>query len=266
MPKPKPKKMGNPNNQTVDGFRGVSAETLRAKRLAAKTPAGQEDANRLVSYDPEAVRAAVEALLCPFCGVGPFKVVARHVSLMHGVSPSELRDMAGFLKADSICDPAYSQRKSEQGKQRRDLGYLPPRSLPGQKNELSVAAKKAASERCAELGRTSKGHPYFGGRPPKKPRGACASCGGRIPDTRPTRARTCSDECLRAIQSENMKEWRRRFSDGDRLEIARLYGAGLSQSQIAERFGVTQTCIGKILRADNVSTRPFDSRSGGIDA
>lgn len=108
MPKPKPRKVGNPNNQGVIAFRGVSAETLRAKRLEQKTTAGQAD--RVVSYDPAAVRAAIEAQTCPFCGAGPYKVLAVHTSKIHGVDRRDLRELAGLNGSARICAPEFSER------------------------------------------------------------------------------------------------------------------------------------------------------------
>ena len=158
MPKPKPKKMGNPNNQTVDGFCGVSAETLRAKRLAKKTPAGQDDANRLVSYDPAAVRAAIEAQICPLCGAGPYKVVANHVSQKHGVDRRELRDMAGFRLGDSICSAEHSRARRDHALRNEAVTVATEaarrKRKPRQWTQAGAAIREAASIAVGETRRT----------------------------------------------------------------------------------------------------------------
>ncbi|MFE7906511.1 hypothetical protein [Streptomyces albogriseolus] len=117
MPTPKPKRLGDPNRTEVRGFRGATAESLRAARLEGKAPAGQSE--RRVSYDPEAVRAAIEAQLCPFCGRGPYKVIAVHTNKTHGIDKWELREMAGLTTRDSICAPEYASRARELAVQRK---------------------------------------------------------------------------------------------------------------------------------------------------
>ncbi|MEH0586209.1 hypothetical protein QA942_19815 [Streptomyces sp. B21-106] len=111
MPTPKPKRLGDPNRSKVLGFQGATTEALRTVRLEGKAPAGQTE--RQVSYDPEAVRAAIAAQRCPFCGKGPYKVIAVHTNKTHGVDKYELRDLAGLSTQDSICAPEYSERARE---------------------------------------------------------------------------------------------------------------------------------------------------------
>ena len=94
MPKPKPKRLGDPNRARVRDFRGTTAEAMRAVRAEAKPSAGQ--AERQVSYDPAAVREAITAQMCPFCGGGPYKVIAVHTNKSHGIDKWELREMAGL--------------------------------------------------------------------------------------------------------------------------------------------------------------------------
>lgn len=111
MPKPKPRRLGDPNNQPARGHRNVPTEALRTKRLAKTSPAGQAD--RAVSYDPAAVRAAINAQTCPICGNGPYKVLAVHTNKAHGIDRRELREMAGLTSNDSICAPEYAQGARE---------------------------------------------------------------------------------------------------------------------------------------------------------
>lgn len=117
MPKPKPKRIADPNRAKVRSFHGATAEALRATRLAAKSPEGQ--AERKVSYEPAAVRAAIAAQTCPFCGGGPYKVIAVHTNKSHGIDKWELREMAGLTTRDSICAPEYADRARELAVERK---------------------------------------------------------------------------------------------------------------------------------------------------
>jgi hypothetical protein len=75
------------------------------------------DPNRRLS-DPEREEAilALEAGLCPLCGLGPFTVVAGHVASAHGVKSSDLRRAIGISQTRRICDPAHSRAQSARGK------------------------------------------------------------------------------------------------------------------------------------------------------
>lgn len=267
MPKPKPRKVGNPNNQSVRGFRGVSTEVLRAKRLNAKAPAGQVD--RVVSYDPEAVRAAVEALLCPFCGRGPFKALAVHTVQAHGVDKMQLRDMAGLRLSDSLCAPETRQRFHENGKRSANIYAAVAASKRERKPRQWTEAGKAISEgarksgvkawkaacaaenealaaRFAELGSTAEAVSAMSGEmgiDRRSLQNRLRRLGCAVPDTRAAANKA-----------------RSRITPEHRAEIARLYLGGASQSQVARHFGVGQARISEILRQDGVPARPF-SRS-----
>lgn len=61
---------------------------------------------------------AIRQGLCPFCGEGPFSMVALHVRRMHGLPVADLREMLGLSNRHkaSICDPALSAQKSAQAR------------------------------------------------------------------------------------------------------------------------------------------------------
>ncbi len=71
------------------------------------------DPNRRLS-DPERDEAivALEAGLCPLCGLGPFTVVAGHVASAHGIRSKDLRRALGISQTRSICDPGHSRAQS----------------------------------------------------------------------------------------------------------------------------------------------------------
>lgn len=60
------------------------------------------------SADQQAMRDSVADGMCPFCGVGPFAVVAAHVTRMHDLDRREFREALGVYWKTSICDPGHS--------------------------------------------------------------------------------------------------------------------------------------------------------------
>jgi len=89
----------------------VNERVLKGKELLRKTPDGQF--GQLVPPSKEAVRAAIEAQLCPFCARGPYKSLAVHTCKAHGVNSRELRQMAGMTTLEPTCAPEYSERQRE---------------------------------------------------------------------------------------------------------------------------------------------------------
>lgn len=82
--------------------------TRRERQLGLITP----DIQR---YSPERAGDALDAIskqICPFCGCGPFSVVAIHVNQIHGINHRELRAMFGLRMHDKICDPYISKMRS----------------------------------------------------------------------------------------------------------------------------------------------------------
>jgi hypothetical protein len=61
----------------------------------------------------EIVRDKIMAGVCPICEAGPFKVVAAHVSLKHGINKKELRALAELPRCEKICSEETSERHKE---------------------------------------------------------------------------------------------------------------------------------------------------------
>lgn len=276
MPRPKLKKMGNPNNQTVDAVRGVSAEAMRAKRLAKKTPAGQQDENRLVSYDPERVRAAIEAQLCPFCGSGPYEVLAKHTSSIHAVSGRELRDMAGLHVRSSICSPERSNAARERAistptvhlatEGARRGGTPKTWTSAGRAVLVKTIAENAERMRSGAQARRSAIAIEF------TDLGASPEAVERMASERGI-SRKAMRQSLLDAGCDVPDAWvlagsrRRRITDEQAAEMARLYqDERMSQGLIAERFGITQAHVSKILRRVGVEARPFGNDSRWADS
>lgn len=107
-------------------YRKTPAIVVRARQLLeSSTPEGQF--GRVAAPEPEFVRSCINACICPWCGSGPYKVLALHTFNRHGVSGQELRQYAGLRRHDSICDPDHSDRFREL---RREDGIVPP---PGER-------------------------------------------------------------------------------------------------------------------------------------
>lgn len=215
---------------------------------------------------PAEVRAAIEAQLCPFCRKGPYKVIASHISRKHDVSPLELRDLGGFNATESICSPEASQSYRENSVRRgaveTAINASRKRRSPRRWTQAGLAAATAGRATAAEIQRASTKATRRKLAKQFEDLGAGVEAVGQLAErygvtrrSMQARLKHAGVEVPDARPAANGR--RRRISDEDRAEIGRLYGKGLSQSQIAERFGITQSSVSIILRADGVSTRPF---------
>lgn len=92
---------------------------------------------------------AVAKGLCPFCGEGPFIVVASHVHARHGYDKREFRDLLGIPYLASISDPTHRAMRSEAMRDNHRNGKFPkPHGLAkGTKLRLSNAARRDRSQR-----------------------------------------------------------------------------------------------------------------------
>ena len=87
------------------------------------------------------IRAGIEAQICPWCGSGPFKILASHTTRLHGVDRFQLRDLAGFTYSASVCAPEVADERREIV---RRAGHIPTPPGKGTKRVLSEAAKEIA--------------------------------------------------------------------------------------------------------------------------
>lgn len=85
---------------------GADYRKRREDELASRGPEGQF--GRIAPLSVEAVRRAVESQVCPWCGLGPYKVLSLHTHKAHGVDRYELRRQSGLGAKDSICSPDVS--------------------------------------------------------------------------------------------------------------------------------------------------------------
>lgn len=92
----------------------------------------------------EQIRAGIEAQICPWCGAGPFKILASHTTRLHGVDRFQIRDLAGLTYSTSICDPDVSEDRREIV---RRIGRVLTPPGKGVKRKLSEAAKEIARDK-----------------------------------------------------------------------------------------------------------------------
>lgn len=78
-----------------------TTERLRQVAIENRHPAGVKESAFPVSQ--EAIREAITAQLCPWCGRGPFAMLPVHTNKTHGIDKWELRDLAGLTTQDPLC-------------------------------------------------------------------------------------------------------------------------------------------------------------------
>lgn len=93
-------------------YRGrTTTATARTLGLINRTPAGTADAVSAPSQ--EAFRKHVLAGICPFCGLGPYKILATHTNRAHATDRKELRELAGLYYHSSITSPEMHQMRAD---------------------------------------------------------------------------------------------------------------------------------------------------------
>jgi hypothetical protein len=97
--------------QRTRTFRGKTTVSVQREIAGGKkTPAGEAEPVSAPSQD--AMRKHVEAGICPFCGYGPYKVLAGHTVRAHAVDAKELRRRCGLTYSKSITDPTYHKERA----------------------------------------------------------------------------------------------------------------------------------------------------------
>lgn len=100
-----------------------AADSRRSERGRARhRSASIQDAVTPPSRD--AIRRAIRAQLCPFCGSGPYASLGAHTNRAHGVSAADLRDASGLK---SICSEDLSAKSRARLEARPDRGEISSR-------------------------------------------------------------------------------------------------------------------------------------------
>lgn len=212
--------------------RGTPVDVVSGRKKLERPAAGLF--GRHAAPSTEAVRKYVEAGVCPWCGKGPWKMLAGHVAKAHGVDRFELRELAGLLRGASVCDPAYSEERSALAVTR---GAKPPRRKKGQQQAMSTAGLE--SQRANSRSNMAKVIAMNADRTPEersqiarkgaaqriKPRSACVICGEPVPyRSGRTQQKTCSKACERTLRSRSAATARKRGTTARQAEAARANG------------------------------------------
>jgi hypothetical protein len=177
---------------------GENERSVRGRELMQRTgPEGLAEA--VHSPSPEAIRACIGAQECPFCGRGPFKLLAQHTRWSHGIGTRDLRDMAGLNYTVSICSPEHSQKLSERSHitdpDRREarIRMLALARKRGGGYHQSPASRKMLAERMNRIRPLAFTPESLEKRTAqrRKPH-PCPVCGTVVPTSQPI---CCSDEC-----------------------------------------------------------------------
>ena len=91
------------------------------------------------------IRAHIQGCTCPWCGAGPFLVLARHTQSKHGIDRERLRELAGLGYTSSVCDPQHSARCADRP-QMKDTTRLSSAPKPARHrvSEYALASKRRA--------------------------------------------------------------------------------------------------------------------------
>jgi hypothetical protein len=89
------------------------------------------------------LRRSIEAHLCAWCERGPFKNLARHTYVAHGISGRELRELASLPATATICSPELSSTARRALLNRPDREEITARGL--------AAAREAEAAWQAEV-------------------------------------------------------------------------------------------------------------------
>jgi predicted nucleic acid-binding Zn ribbon protein len=240
--------------------KGERESALRTRVLRQRGPAGVF--GRVVPPSAAATRRAVEAGICPFCGRGPFILLAGHTNRAHAVDRWELRELAGLAYSTSILAPEDRERVRE-----RNRGRPPPdgRLNRGRRHRMSPAGREAqlAGYRrwstTPEAAAQRRSAAAVSGRRRRLPH-PCPVCGATVP----TAARvTCSAACRRVIRRRTQAKaartraaWRRAAYP----DIAARAAAGETQASIAASYGVSRSLVTSILSGG----RPGAAEGGAV--
>ena len=160
-----------------------------------------QNKQRFEAFRADDALESVRRQVCPFCGEGPFLVVARHVYLMHGITSRELRNMLGILANESICDPTHAQAVAARSVVAKDP-ELRRRSLEARRSRTSAGWKMTKAARLAMSERRKGRRPRGGDLVPEI---VCPVDGTRFTSPRHG-ARYCSRQCAALARAAERAE------------------------------------------------------------
>lgn len=101
---------GRRGDKTYTGFNGASTDRLRELDKLRQPASGID--GRVAPPSQEALQAFIASQTCPWCGAGPFKMLATHTHSAHGVSAAEFRELAGLTRHAPLCSPDHSAHQA----------------------------------------------------------------------------------------------------------------------------------------------------------
>lgn len=209
---------GRKGNKTYTGYNGASEDSLRAMDKLAHTPAGQF--GRVAAPSQAVTREFIKSQTCPWCGEGPYKILAGHTWRAHGVSGEELREMAGLTKCASICDQQVSEEKASR--------------LKGVRLPKSAYAKQRKPRSLSEAGK-------------QVCRAKLDEARGRHPDRGAAQAKSASQARVAKVAAENAPKYRA-------AEVLAAEGS-LTLAEISSRVGLHPRTLGRHLKQAGVVPR-----------
>jgi hypothetical protein len=97
----------------LPGSYGSRNGLLWSRNYSATRPTPSETAagvfGAVARITPASLRGAIDAQICPWCGVGPFKVLMSHTYQAHGVDSATFRGLAELSHRDKTCSPEASE-------------------------------------------------------------------------------------------------------------------------------------------------------------
>ena len=64
----------------------------------------------VTSIDVAEIREAIVTQICPWCGKGPFAMLAVHTNKAHDIDKWQLRELAGYTTRQALCAPDISEK------------------------------------------------------------------------------------------------------------------------------------------------------------
>lgn len=188
--------------------RGVLFEERRRDRRLS------ESADvRVGDPGPSVLREYIKALVCWWCGKGPWKSLAIHTRKSHGVSAANIREMAGLFKYTSICDPSFATELAARESNMANLALIPKKRGGKGSRTLSEAGRQLYRQRLKDymdaIGPEAaleqrRAASRVNAAKSKRPHLCSAGCGTMIPTATP---KTCSPECRRLVRQRTALGW-----------------------------------------------------------
>lgn len=87
--------------------------TARRRQEQSKDSTGAGTNDPIALLTPQKIRDIVGTGVCPWCGEGPFKVIAAHINKAHGIERYELRKLALLPKSAKLTGESFSRKLTE---------------------------------------------------------------------------------------------------------------------------------------------------------